>query len=272
MQALNRLWYGQLGNLHGWTTNYPNRPNYWYGWGNNVRHQWNGYPYHQVWFVGDWWYQHPTGIAPWHYYQRFNDYPWQYWWSYPSWNTTTRWFTWSAPPNAWAQPIYYDYGPGGNVVYRDNRVFINDQPVATAAEFAESAAVLATVPPPESVAAAQAAEWLPLGTFAMSTSEEDLEPTEVLQLAVTRQGIVGGTLYDRETNTSQAIQGQVDKETQRVAFRLSETEDVVAETGLFNLTQDSAPLLVHFGQDRVETYNLVRLTVPEEEDLPAPAP
>jgi hypothetical protein len=51
---------------------------------------------------------------------------------------------------------------------------------------------------------------------------------------------------------------------QRVAFRIGESDDVVFETGLYNLTQGEAPVLVHFGTDRVATYLLVRLEVPEE--------
>ncbi len=44
---------------------------------------------------------------------------------------------------------------------------------------------------------------------------------------------------------------------------------MVAETGLYNLTQDEAPLLVHFGTEQVENYVLVRLAQPEESDVSA---
>ena len=42
----------------------------------------------------------------------------------------------------------------------------------------------------------------------------------------------------------------------------SVSEDVVAEIGLYNLTQDAAPVLVHFGPETVENYLLVRLDPP----------
>jgi hypothetical protein len=61
----------------------------------------------------------------------------------------------------------------------------------------------------------------------------------------------------------------VDKQTQRVAFRIGESESLVAETGLSNLTQDEAPLLVHFGPEQTEDYLLVRLEQPEEGEPPA---
>ena len=56
----------------------------------------------------------------------------------------------------------------------------------------------------------------------------------------------------------------------QLAFRIGESEEIVAETGLYNLTQDEAPLLVHFGTDRVENYLLVRMEQPEEEGSSSP--
>jgi hypothetical protein len=122
---------------------------------------------------------------------------------------------------------------------------------------------LATVKPPAGEAEAAKAEWLPLGTFGISASEKDTEPTRVIQLAVNKQGIVSGTFYNTQTDLAQSIQGQVDKQTQRVAFRIGESERVVVETGLYNLTQSEAPALVHFGPDKVENWLLVRMENPE---------
>ena len=83
-------------------------------------------------------------------------------------------------------------------------------------------------------------------------------------MAVNKDGIISGTLYNRRTDKTDAIQGSVDKETQRVALRFGESETVVAETGLYNLTQDEAPLLVHFGTETQDNYLLVRLPEPDE--------
>jgi hypothetical protein len=49
-----------------------------------------------------------------------------------------------------------------------------------------------------------------------------------------------------------------------VAFRIGESENIVVETGLYNLTQEEAPALVHFGTDKVEDWLLVRLEAPED--------
>ena len=165
----------------------------------------------------------------------------------------------------WSEPIYYDYGQGGNVVYQDNSVYIDGQQVASADEFAESAAVLATVPPPASEEEAAEVEWLPLGTFAVTKDPKDVDPTNVMQLAVSKEGIISGTMYNSKTDQAYTIQGQVDQETQRVAFRVGESDKIVIESGLYNLTQDDAPVLVHFGTERVENWLLVRLEDQGEE-------
>lgn len=184
----------------------------------------------------------------------------------------SNWFSWGAAPASWSEPIYYDYGTGGNVTYEDNSVYINGQQVATADDFAASAAALATVPPPATAEVAAKAEWMPLGTFAISTDEKDLKPSRVIQMAVSKEGIVGGTIYNYDTDKAQTVQGKVDKVTQRVAIRFGDSEDVVAETGLYNLTQEQAPLLVHFGTQKVENYLLVRLKQSEGDGESAPAP
>lgn len=246
----------------GWWNVAPARAGYWHGWADGVRTHWR-YPYHNC-FGSAWWGVHRHPIGGWHYYHGFYRRPWSYWWRAPTWAAAAGWFTWGAPAEIWTQPIYYDYGEGGNVVYQDDSVYIGGQEVATAEDFAATAADLATVDPPPDDAAAEAAEWMSLGTWAVTTDEQDLEPTQIIQLAVNKDGVVSGTLYNTQTDQAQTIEGRVDKETQRLAFRLGESENVVVETGLYNLTLDEAPALVHFGADRTETYLLVRLEQPED--------
>jgi ribosomal 50S subunit-associated protein YjgA (DUF615 family) len=40
---------------------------------------------------------------------------------------------------------------------------------------------------------------------------------------------------------------------------------VVVETGLYNLTNDEVPVLVHFSPDRQELRTLIRLAQPEDQ-------
>ena len=235
---INGRWGNQLGGMHNWRTRYPARMNFWNGWGNHVRHGWWGFHHHPGWFGSGWWGQHRYPWCGWHYGFSFNRRPWGYWWTYPTFAACTNWFTWSAPATVWSEPVFYDYGQGGNVVYENNNVYINGQEIASADEFAQSEMSLATVEPPPSEEAAEEAEWLSLGTFAVSSNEKEAEPNRVIQLAVDKQGVISGTLFNTETDQSQSVQGQVDKDTQRVAFRIGDNENVVIETGLYNLTQD----------------------------------
>jgi hypothetical protein len=43
---------------------------------------------------------------------------------------------------------------------------------------------------------------------------------------------------------------------------------VVVESGLYNLTNDEVPVLVHFGPDRQEPRTLIRLKQPEDQAQP----
>lgn len=260
--AIRSRWSNTL-QRPGWSNPGPGRRGYWNGWADGVRTGWRYGNRYGGWYNGSWWRRHPHGLCGWHYHYWRHNYGWSYWWTVPTWAIATNWFTWSTPAT-WSEPAYYDYGSGGNVVYQDNSVYIGGEEVATAEEFAMSAMDLATVEPPETEEEAEQAEWLPLGTFAVSTDERDTDPNMTVQLAVNKEGIVAGTLYHIDTDEAQSVQGAVDRETQRVAIRLGESDEIVAETGLYNLTQDEAPVLVHFGPDRTENYLLVRLEAPDE--------
>lgn len=244
-------------NMNNWIANNPNRYRYWNGWGNNIRNHWGYYHNHNNWFGHSWWSRYHPAFCGWHYRYWFPYYPFTYWWSVPTWAGVTSWFNWGTP--VWQQPIYYDYGMGGNVTYQNNTVYVGGQQVASSGDFAQSAAALATVDPPANEEQAAAVEWMPLGTFALSTGEKDTEPTRVVQLAVTKDGIIGGTLFNYQTDQSASIQGKVDRTTQRVAFRIGEKDDLVAETGMYNLTQEEVPVLVHFGTGKTENFMFVRL-------------
>lgn len=262
--SLHNRWNIAIGRP-GWQAPSTARRGYWNGWGNGVRNGWGHYHHCDRWFNGSWWGRHPHALCGWHYHYGNHNHRWNYWWTVPVWGSMNNWFTWTTPATAWSDPVYYDYGSGGNVTYQDNSVYIGGTEVATAEEFAQSAMDLATVEPPASEEETGEAEWMPLGTFAVSTAEGDTDPNQTVQLAVNREGVVAGTLYNVETDEATAIQGAVDRETQRVAIRFGESEEAVAETGLYNLTQEEAPVLVHFGAERTENYLLVRLDAPEEE-------
>ena len=160
-----------------------------------------------------------------------------------------------------AQPVYYDYG--NNVTYQDNSVYVNGQDVGTSQEYYDQASQLAAT----GTAADAPADgnWLPLGVFAL-TKQGETKSDVSIQLAVNKQGILRGNYTDTVTNQTQLVHGSVDKSTQRLAFTVGDNKTTVIETGLYNLTKDEAPCLIHFGQSSTEQWLLVRLKQPDATD------
>ena len=160
-----------------------------------------------------------------------------------------------------AKPYSYDYGT--NVVYRDNYVYINDQQYATPADYYQQAETISESIPvdvqPEQV------EWMPLGVFALAEQDAN-DSGMMLQLAVSKEGIIAGTFYNDVTGSDRPVEGMVDQKSQRAAWRFADGDntDVVMETGIYNLTEDEATALVHFGPDDSQTWLMVRLEQPEE--------
>jgi hypothetical protein len=152
---------------------------------------------------------------------------------------------------------YYDYG--GNVNYEDGTVYYGDQPVATAEQYYTQADQLA-----DSGQEAKNEEWLPLGVFAVITEPTQTQTDKVVQLAVNKEGAIHGNLHDFVADKTIPVVGAVDKKTQRVAIKIEGNNAVVVETGLYNLTNDEVPVMVHFAADRQEARTLIRLKQPEE--------
>jgi hypothetical protein len=230
--------YGR-GFAHGWAAS-----NAWHGWGGFWG--WHGYP------PGFWWSTATTvaGLTAWCA-SLFVSHP---------------------------EPVYYDYG---NTVYVDNStVYMDGQPLASEEQYASQAMQYADVsvpaPPelsdtgtesPDEDAAMQAyaENWMPLGVFAVaSEKDDDSEPSHFLQLAVSKEGYIAGTCYNSIRDETLPITGSVDKQSQRAAWKVADKPDVVMETGIFNLTQDTAPALLHFGKDKTETRLLVRMEKPKQ--------
>jgi hypothetical protein len=65
-------------------------------------------------------------------------------------------------------------------------------------------------------------------------------------------------------NTTTPVYGSVDKKAQRAAWTIGKKSERVFEAGIFNLTKQEAPVLVHFGTKRTEQWLLVRMEQPKE--------
>jgi hypothetical protein len=189
-------------------------------------------------------------------------------WAACTWPAINTWFG-----VAWA-PVGYDYG--NNITYVDNNVYLDGQPIATTADYYQSAVDLAQtgeqahipseLPPaqgdPQFAAVDQAnAQWLPLGVFeALPGGEKTSKMT--FQLAVNRDGIVRGNYFNTGDNNAQQVQGAVDKQTQRITWIVADRKNIIFDTGLYNLTKDETTILVHEGPDKTQQWTLVRLKQP----------
>lgn len=173
-------------------------------------------------------------------------------WSAPAWPAVGAWCGWGNN----VQPINYDYG--NNVVYQDNQVYSDGEPVASADEYYQTAAALAQS---TSTADAQSGEWLPLGVFAVVQGDQS-DTSKVFELALDKSGKIAGNFNDLLTDTTLPIRGAVDKKTQRAAWTVGESKHNVWNTGLANLTKNQAQALVHFGKDKTQQWMLVRIKQP----------
>jgi hypothetical protein len=222
----------------------------WQDWRNehrdDIRDFWNDHAGDfNDWFDNDWW---DHNHIDWPYYPGFG------YWGWAAWNGLTGWVDYG-----WTDPVYYNYGD--NVYYEDGSVYYGDQPICTEVEYIEQAEAIATnipevKPAPE--------DWMSLGVFAMTADGQPTgaDPTMFVQLAVSKQGIINGTFQNTATSSVQAVEGMVDKQTQRAAFTAVGKSRPLVETGIANLTQDTTAVLVHFPDDSTQQWLLTRLEKP----------
>ena len=148
------------------------------------------------------------------------------------------------------------------------------QPVATPEGYVQTVAKpesISTEPAETTPATADAdadpsEQWMPLGTFAILPDDDSESSDQIMQLAMNRGGIIRGNFYDQKTDNMVKIEGAVDQESQRVAFKIPGEDDQVYECGLWNLTQESLSMLVHEGKNKTETKKLVRLEDPDSKE------
>ncbi len=193
-----------------------------------------------------------------------------FWSDHPGWaswriNAPYRWATWAAL-GGWigygaGEPASYAYGE--NIYYEGDQVYYGDQAVATADQYAEQADAIAAGAPatkPEN------SEWLPLGVFALTQDGQasGVEPTLFMQLAISKEGVIAGTLKNMATNQVQTLDGMADKKSQRVAWCVAGQKRPIIETGISNLTQDTSPALIHFADGQTQQWLLVRLPEPKQ--------
>jgi hypothetical protein len=115
-----------------------------------------------------------------------------------------------------------------------------------------------------------AIEWLPLGVFAVTRPGAN-QANELVQLAVSKDGILSGTLLNQQTGQARPLQGMVEQATQKAVwcFADSPTDALVVETSLYNLTEPECTALAHLDAVNTEVWQLVRLQQPQQPAGPA---
>jgi hypothetical protein len=238
----------------------------------HVREHWRGHrDDDDLPFRGGWWDRHHHGDHHghhWHHWDHFAHHHHRpfYWWTWCTAPRLTSWITFG-----WHTPYYWDYGPGEYIYCYDDVVYVNGVWYQPAPIYYENTLVLAQRVPDWTPEQAAQVEWLPLGVFVVA--RDGLADTNVVvQLAVTKDGVIGGTVFNQTTGATFAIEGSVEKETQRAVWSyVDETgARIVIETSIFNLTQPEATGLIHYGPDNIQVIELVRLEEPAAEAAAAP--
>jgi hypothetical protein len=161
----------------------------------------------------------------------------------------------------YSEPSYVSYGDSGGGSYEGGDTIVVNGTSEPVAEYAQEADTIAdnysqlsqeVATPPSGGEASQAdqqaitEDWMPLGIYAVTDEKSTAEPTKYVQLLVSKSGAVGGEVHDLAADTSTPVTGAVDQPSQRVAWKVGDT-DTVMETGLYNLTQSETPILIHEG-------------------------
>src|SRR5208337_773211 len=198
----------------------------------------------------------------WSYADKYWSYAEKYWWWGAATYATAA--TWLALDKGSDSSGSYDYGV--NVVYEGDDVYVDGKREASAKEYSQQAITLANTseeqpPAPMPPEDGKQAEYLPLGVWAM-VQEEKGDAYMFFQISIDKDGVVTGAYKNLLSGEVSPISGQVDKKTQRVAWKIGSNNTVI-EAGLQNLTQDVASCLVHFDTDTTQTWLLVRLKQPD---------
>lgn len=200
-----------------------------------------------------WWAQRPA-LSSYYWHSRIWPYrPWNYWWRPATWVALGSWIAWN-----WGPPIFYDYG--SNFYYLNNFVYLNGRRICSAYDYYNQAAqIVVRIPEVKD----EVDEWMSLGVFVL-TQDPTVDSNVVIQLAVNKDGIIQGTYYNGDTNTTKPVKGMVEKENQRAVWTFADDSGatVIMETGIYNLTLDQTGVLVHLGKSQTEQWFMVRLHEP----------
>lgn len=170
-------------------------------------------------------------------------------WKNLQWRGVNRWL-------GWPYGGYYYYDDGGYYYDDSGSAATNGSSAGTEPAYTNGASE------PQDVAyVEQSEEWIPLGVFAMTHEGKTGEtPTIFLQLSVNKQGTLSGKYLITTTEKTYPVVGLVDKKSQRAAWQMEGSDNVpIAETALYNLTENEAPVRIKFSDGRSQNWLLVRV-------------
>jgi hypothetical protein len=269
------FWNGEKGDgrdHRDWSGNWRNSDRF--SVADRIRRDWHGRHDNDFPFLGNWWGGRHRGNSWgwWGDYAHHHNRP-NYWWA---WATAPRLASWIA--FGWPRPYYWDYGPGEYIYYDNGGMYVNGRWYEPAPVFYDRTLQIVEDAPDLDANEASRLDWMPLGVFA-ATPDGRAEPDVLVQLAVTKDGVIGGTAFDQKSGAAYNIQGMVDKKTQRAvwSYRSDRNQRVMMETSIYNLTQPEATGMVYYGPNDMRVIELVRLEQPQSGDqatgntsLPAP--
>jgi hypothetical protein len=181
-------------------------------------------------------------------------------WNVANWGTTAAWLGFGAA----TAPVWGGYGPTNTTIYDTDNEELNvpgselptGQNLSPEELAAESAAArqLASKGTNEP---GQDVKFMPLGVFTLAP-ENQTEATAMLQLAVSKQGVLRGSYYDLLSDVDHPIRGSVDKKTQHVAWTFGPQGKVTFQTALGVLTEPSGPVSVHYENGQTRQWVLAR--------------
>ncbi len=193
----------------------------------------------------------PPGVRP-PYYRP----PWHrpgggWWWGRPgyypwAWATAigiSRWITWPT----YTTPVVYEY------YVSDGNVYNGEEQLASVEDYQQQAEQIVEAAP----APTEEMEWMSLGVFYLTPSAETA-PDVMVQLAIAKDGTIGGTYVNQTSKAELTLAGGVDTKTQRAAWKVGDEDAIVMETTIDALTKDHSTVILYFSTGETESWEMFR--------------
>lgn len=178
------------------------------------------------------------------------------WWRAATAAGVGSWLGWRGSPYYYGYDDFGYYGGGWDQGYSDSSY---TQPTQTTQPtYSEQSQAIETASSSSNTGSNQ---WMPLGVFSVvKNSESTATPNMFVQLALNKSGAISGTFYNATTDKAYELEGWVDSESQRAAWKIADnSSSPIIETGIYNLTKDEAPVRIYFPNGSSQDRLLVRV-------------